>query len=73
MTTRYVCSSCGVATVAAEQLCNPREEEVAEYCGSAPERDALCSTMRKHLAFVCGKCGRPAQQSELLCQPLALG
>lgn len=74
MTTSYVCSTCGVVTGAPEQVCQPVAQSGRDdYCGTAPERGALCSTMRSHLAYVCGKCGRPAEQADLLCKPLMTG
>ena len=73
MTGSYTCSTCGVVAATAAQLCNPRDETFDEYCGSAPQRAALCTEMREHVTYVCGKCGRPAQSDELLCQPLVVG
>lgn len=74
MTTTYSCGTCGVVTVAPQRVCQPVEQTGrSEYCNTAPERGALCDTMREQVAFVCGKCGRPAEQAELLCRPLVTG
>ncbi len=74
MTQLYECSRCGVVSHAGEQLCGPEERrDIHAYCGAAPERDAMCADMRQHLAYVCGSCGRPAEQPELVCKPLVTG
>lgn len=74
MTKLYECSTCGVMTVASEQVCSPRQvENKGVYCGVTPETGEMCDTMKEHLAYVCGSCGRPAEQAELLCQPLLTG
>lgn len=74
MTKIYECATCGVVTAASEQVCNPqRLENMGAYCGTTPERDTMCQEMKEHLAYVCGSCGRPAEQAELLCEPLLTG
>jgi len=74
MTAIYTCGTCGVVTVAPQQVCHPvAQSGKSEYCNTAPERGALCDTMREQIAYVCGKCGRPAEQAELLCKPLITG
>lgn len=74
MATIYACQTCGVVTTAPQQLCTAvAQPNKTNYCGTAPEREAMCQTMREHLAYVCGSCGRPAAQAELLCRPLLLG
>jgi len=74
MTNIYECEKCGVVTEVREQLCNPREvEDKKSYCGTTPERGEVCEEMKEHFAYVCGRCGRPAKQAELLCSPLMTG
>ena len=74
MTAIYACGTCGVVTAAPEQVCHPVEQpDKSSYCGTASERGAMCSDVREHLASVCGNCGRPAEQAELLCNPRQLG
>lgn len=70
----YECASCGVVTAAREQLCEPRPlADKSAYCGTTPEHREMCHEMKEHLAYVCGSCGRPAEQAELLCAPLLTG
>lgn len=70
----YECSRCGVVTEASSQVCKPRTlSNKHEYCGTAPERGALCECIRMQLPFVCAVCGRPAEQAELVCEPRVLG
>jgi len=70
----YECDACGVVTEVREQVCDPREvEDKNSYCSAAPETGEMCSDMKGHLAYVCGSCGRPAEQAELLCNPLLTG
>lgn len=74
MTKIYECESCGVVTAESEQLCAPRQlENAGTYCGTAPETGEMCASMKEHLAYVCGSCGRPAEQADLLCDPLLTG
>ena len=74
MASIYACATCGVVTVEPAQLCRPVEQaDAADYCGNAPARDTMCQPMREHLTYVCGSCGRPGEQAELLCRPLLLG
>jgi len=74
MTKIYECDVCGVVTVAREQVCDPRPvENKGVYCGTTPERSEMCHEIKEHLAYVCGSCGRPAEQAELLCDPLLTG
>jgi hypothetical protein len=69
----YECSVCGVVTEASEQVCTPRlQEDVHDYCGTTRERAEMCDNMKEHLAYVCGSCGRPAEQAELVCKPLVV-
>jgi hypothetical protein len=70
----YECNTCGVVTAVRDQVCDPREvEDKNSYCGTAPETGEMCSDMQGHLAYVCGSCGRPAEQAGLLCDPLLTG
>lgn len=74
MTKIYECETCGVVTAVRGQVCAPRGvEDKGSYCGTAPETGEMCSDMKGHLAYVCGSCGRPAEQAELLCNPLLTG
>lgn len=67
----YECSICGVVSEASEQVCVPSlQEDIHDYCGTTRERTAMCDSMKEHLAYVCGTCGRPAEQAELVCDPL---
>lgn len=70
----YECSRCGVVSDTKSQLCSPQEQEnLQAYCGTAPERGTMCDSMRERLPFVCGTCGRPAKQAELVCKPWVTG
>lgn len=70
----FECRVCGVVTEGREQVCDPRQlENMGAYCGTTPERGEMCHEMKEHLAYVCGSCGRPAEQAELLCEPLLTG
>ena len=74
MTKIYVCDKCGVVTQGRTQVCDPRQlENKGVYCGTTPETREMCSSMKEHLTYVCGSCGRPAEQAELLCDPLLTG
>lgn len=74
MTRIYECSYCGVITQAPEQLCTPhRLENMGVYCGDRGKADQMCSDMKQHLAYVCGSCGRPAEQADMVCEPLQTG
>ena len=74
MTAYYECTTCGVVTKTREQICKPKElESKHSYCGTTPEEGEMCQEMKGHLAYVCGSCGRPAEQAELLCNPLLTG
>ena len=74
MTGPYKCARCGVVTEAQEQVCKPQELRGKEgYCGTAPEPGAMCSCIEAQIPFVCGSCGRPAEQAELICNPLVVG
>ncbi len=68
----YECSICGIVTEASEQVCAPNlQNDIHDYCGTTGELTKMCETMKEHLAYVCGYCGRPAEQAELVCHPLA--
>jgi hypothetical protein len=70
----YECSRCGVVSRTSEHLCSPqRQSSKKDYCGSAPQRGTMCESMQDHLPFVCGICGRPAGQAELICKPWLTG
>jgi hypothetical protein len=70
----YECRRCGVVSRFGEDLCSPRKRQGKEaYCGTAPERGNMCDEMRERLPFVCGICGRPAREGELVCKPWITG
>ena len=70
----YACDVCGVVTQERTQVCDPRQlENKGVYCGTTPETREMCSSIKEHLTYVCGSCGRPAEQAELLCDPLLTG
>lgn len=74
MTPVHECATCGVITERSEQLCAPRQmENRGVYCSETPETGEMCSHMKAHLAYVCGSCGRPSEQANLLCDPLLTG
>lgn len=74
MTRIYECSTCGVITAAPEQLCKPqRLENMGVYCGDRGEVKQMCAEIKDHLAYVCGSCGRPAQQAEMVCDAFQMG
>jgi hypothetical protein len=77
----YKCTNCGAVTTEKGHLCAP--EQVAgkgEYCGaSGKAAGQACASSAKsagqacgshqNLAYECEKCGRPAEQADLLCKP----
>jgi len=70
----YKCSKCGVVSTSSDHLCSPREQSGREdYCGTAPERGNMCEVTMNRLSYVCGGCGRPAEEAELVCKPRFLG
>lgn len=69
----YECEICGVVTEANEQICAPGlQDDLHDYCGITRERAGMCDDMKEHLAYVCGSCGRSAEQAELVCKPLVV-
>ena len=70
----YKCTTCGVVAEASEQVCVPdKQSDMHDYCGTTGKRAAMCDSMKEHVAFVCGTCGRPAEQADLVCKPLVTG
>lgn len=67
----YECRICGVVTRARDEVCDPiLQSDRDDYCGFTRDRDVMCDSMKEHLTYVCGTCGRPAEQDELVCNPL---
>lgn len=74
MTRIYECGTCGVISEEPAQLCKPlRRENMGVYCDDSGQSEKMCPEMKDHLAVVCGSCGRPAQQAEMVCEPLQTG
>ncbi len=74
MTEIYECAVCGVVSKVGSNLCRPdRQEDIHDYCGTTRERGAMCTEIKGSLPIVCGTCGRPAKQADLICNPLMLG
>jgi len=74
MSETYECKTCGVVSKQEQQLCSPEKRYVRdEYCGVSESHSKICDSVKEHLPFVCGNCGRPAEQAELLCKPEVLG
>jgi DNA-directed RNA polymerase subunit RPC12/RpoP len=74
MTKIYECDTCGVVTSLREQVCSPRQlENMGAYCDTTMPADKMCSDMKERLAYVCGGCGRPAEQADMVCDPLPSG
>lgn len=70
----YECSSCGVISQEDEHLCQPqRLENMGVYCGTQKVEPHMCDEMKAHLPHVCGTCGRPAEQADMVCDPKWLG
>lgn len=70
----YECEVCGVVSINSDDLCRPdAQEDIHDYCGSTRGRAAICAGVKGSLPIVCGSCGRPAKQAELVCDPLLLG
>lgn len=70
----YACGTCGVVTRIESQVCAPKEQEDKDqFCGYSKPRAEMCEPVRETLAYSCGSCGRPAQQPELVCNPLTVG
>jgi DNA-directed RNA polymerase subunit RPC12/RpoP len=67
----YECGICGVVTEANGETCVPKSQGgVQDYCGTTRDNSEMCDFMKEHLTYVCGNCGRPAEQAELVCNPL---
>ncbi len=67
----FECGTCGVVSDASKELCTPRQVRGKEdYCGSTGETAEMCGIMLKTLKYECNSCGRPAEEAELLCQPI---
>ncbi len=66
----FECGTCGVVSEASEELCSSREVGKEDYCGSAGETSEMCGIMVKSLKYECNSCGRPAEDADLLCQPV---
>ncbi len=74
MTRIYECSNCGLITELPEQVCTPqRLENMGVYCDIKGATENMCAEAKEHLVFVCGECGRPAEQAKMVCEPLVLG
>lgn len=74
MTKIYECGTCGVVTSAREQVCSPRQlENMGAYCDTTTTNGEMCHDKKEHLAYVCGSCGRPAEQADMVCDPLLTG
>ena len=82
----YECGTCGVVTKIEADVCVPKEKnDKEEFCGFSKPRAVMCEPVKQHLAYSCGgigdsggrrrsgTCGRPAQQPELVCNPLNIG
>ena len=74
MTEIYECKVCGVVSKVSDSLCHPdQQEDIHDYCGTTKERAGMCADIKRTLPIVCGTCGRPAKQGDLVCNPLMLG
>ena len=74
MTEIYECEVCGVVSKISGNLCRPDlQEDIHDYCGSTRGRAEMCTEVKVTLPIVCGNCGRPAKQADLVCKPLVLG
>lgn len=70
----HECKICGVVSRSKDNLCQPdKQESLHDYCGTTNERAEPCGAIKEALPTVCGLCGRPAQQADLVCNPLYLG
>lgn len=70
----YECKICGMVSNLSDNLCQPdQQKNIHDYCGTTNERADLCNNMKETLPIVCGTCGRPAQQADLVCKPLDIG
>lgn len=68
---RFKCDRCGVISDEADHLCRPRQlAGPLDYCGQPVEEGgSVCVSMSKTLVYECGRCGRPAEKPEMLCNP----
>ncbi len=74
MTEVYECKVCGVVSNESDSLCHPtQQEDPHDYCGTTRAQASMCSEVKESLSIVCGSCGRPAKQADLVCKPLVLG
>lgn len=70
----YECEVCGVVSKISSHLCHPDlQEDIHDYCGTTRGQADLCADIKVNLPIVCGNCGRPAEQADLVCKPLTLG
>ena len=70
----FECETCGVVTKNEAQICTPKEkDDKKKFCGFSKPRASMCEPVRQTIPYSCGTCGRPAQQPELICNPLTIG
>lgn len=66
----YKCGTCGVVSDQKEQMCEPVETKMEEYCGSGPEHiSQVCEEMDQRMDHQCSTCGRPTDNPEMVCDP----
>ena len=69
----YACEVCGVVSKKSDDLCRPEpQEDIHDYCGTTRGHAVVCAGVKENLQIVCGSCGRPAKQADLVCKPLEL-
>lgn len=67
----YICKKCGIAAKQADGLCQPvPQQDINAYCGVTDVHTEVCATGKEKQTIVCASCGRPAQDAELVCNPL---
>lgn len=71
----FECATCGIVTKDKKHLCNPVVVKSEDYCGHSTDLQTamMCAEETTRLDYVCGRCGRPAENSALLCSPRQVG
>jgi ribosomal protein S27AE len=70
-TPAFYCGNCGVVSLDQNNICNPKGSmKKIDWCGSEDLPQAkFCKNRVNNERYKCGKCGKAAINSALLCEP----